>query len=108
MRKVGEDTTEILEYVPARFEVVRHVRPAYSCAKCEAMAQAPMPALPIPRAMAGASTLVHDIMAKFADHLPLYRQAAIYAREGVELDRALLADWIANELLTRVSGPRHP
>lgn len=94
MRKVGEDITEILEYVPSRFEVVRHVRPAYSCAKCESMTQAPVPSLPIPRAMAGASTIAHVIMAKYADHLPLYRQAAIYAREGVELDRALLADWV--------------
>jgi len=94
MRKVGEDITEILEYVPSRFEVVRHVRPALSCAKCEAMGQAPMPALPIPRGMAGASTIAHVVMAKYADHLPLYRQSAIYAREGVELDRALLAGWV--------------
>jgi transposase len=94
MRKVGEDITEILEYVPSRFEVVRHVRPALSCAKCEAMGQAPMPALPIPRGMAGASTIAHVVMAKYADHLPLYRQSATYAREGVELDRALLAGWV--------------
>lgn len=93
MRKVGEDVTEILEYVPGRFEVVCHVRPAYSCAKCEAMAQAPMPA-PIPRSMAGASVVAHVIMSKYADHLPLYRQAEIYARDGVELDRATLADWV--------------
>ncbi len=94
MRKVGEDVTEILEYIPGRFEVARHVRPAYSCAKCEAMAQAPMPALPIPRAMAGASVISHIVMSKYADHLPLYRQAEIYARDGVEFDRALLADWV--------------
>jgi transposase len=85
LRKVGEDATEVLEYVPGRFEVVRHVRPAYSCAKCEAMAQAPMPAMPIPRAMAGASVLAHVIMSKYADHLPLYRQAEIYARDGLDL-----------------------
>lgn len=94
MRKVGEDVTEVLEYIPSRFEVVRHVRPAYSCAKCEAMAQAPMPSLPIPRAMAGASTIAHVVMAKYADHPPLYRQSAIYASDGVDLDRALLADWV--------------
>lgn len=94
MRKVGEDITEILEYAPSRFEVVRHVRPALSCAKCEEMGQAPMPALPVPRGMAGASTIAHVVMAKYADHLPLYRQSAIYAREGVELDRALLAGWV--------------
>jgi transposase len=94
LRKVGEDVTEMLEYVPGRFEVVRHVRPAYSCAKCEAMSQAPMPAMPIPRAMAGASVLAHVIMSKYADHLPLYRQAEIYARDGLELDRGTLADWM--------------
>jgi transposase len=94
LRKVGEDVTEVLEYVPGRFEVVRHVRPAYSCAKCEAMVQAPMPAMPIPRAMAGASVLAHVIMSKYADHLPLYRQAEIYARDGLDLDRGTLADWM--------------
>jgi len=94
MRKVGEDVTEVLEYVPGRFEVVRHVRPAYSCSKCEAMAQAPMPAMPIPRAMAGASVIAHVIMSKYADHLPLYRQAEIYARDGLDLDRGTLADWV--------------
>ena len=94
LRKVGEDVTEVLEYVPGRFEVVRHVRPAYSCAKCEAMTQAPMPAMPIPRAMAGASVLAHVIMSKYADHLPLYRQAEIYARDGLDLDRSTLADWM--------------
>jgi transposase len=93
LRKVSEDVTEVLEYVPGRFEVVRHVRPAYSCAKCEAMVQAPMPAMPIPRAMAGASVLAHVIISKYADHLPLYRQAEIYGRDGLDLDRSTLADW---------------
>jgi transposase len=94
MRKVGEDVTEVLEYVPGRFEVVRHVRPAYSCAKCEAMVQAPMPALPIPRGQAGPGLLAHVAIAKYCDHVPLYRQAEIYARDGVDLDRATLADWV--------------
>ena len=93
-RKVGEDVTEILEYVPGRFEVVRHVRPATSCRICGAMAQAPMPALPIPRGFAGPGFLAHMLMGKYGDHLPLYRQAEIYARDGVELDRATLADWV--------------
>lgn len=94
MRKVGEDVTEILEYIPGRFEVIRHVRPAFSCRKCEAMVQKPMPALPIPRGQAGPGLLAHVLIAKFCDHLPLYRQAEIYARDGVELDRATLADWV--------------
>lgn len=94
LRKVGEDVTEILDYIPGRFEVVRHIRPAYSCRKCETMAQKPMPALPIPRGQAGPGLLAHVLIAKFCDHLPLYRQAEIYARDGVELDRATLADWV--------------
>lgn len=94
LRPVGESVTEVLEYIPGRFEVTRHVRPAVSCRKCEAMIQAPMPELPIPRGMAGASLLAHIATAKFCDHLPLYRQAEIYARSGVDLDRGQLAAWL--------------
>ena len=94
LRKVGEDVTKILRYIPGHFEVAHHVRPAYSCRKCERMVQAPMPALPIPRGLADASLLAHVAIAKFCDHLPLYRQTEIYARDGVDLDRSLLADWI--------------
>ena len=96
LRAVGESVTEILEYIPGRFEVVRHVRPACSCRKCEAMVQAPMPDLPIPRGMAGPSFLAHIAIAKFCDHLPLYRQAEIYARAGLDVDRGLLADWLGH------------
>lgn len=94
MRKVGEAVTEILEYIPGRFEVIRHVRPACFCQKCEAMAQAPMPSLPIPRGQAGPGLLSHVLISKYCDHLPLYLQSQIYARDGIELDRALLADWM--------------
>lgn len=94
MRRVGEDVTEVLTYIPARFEVIRHVRPAYSCSKCEAMVQAAMPPLPIPRGLADASVIAHVLMSKYADHLPLYRQSEIYARSGADLDRGLLADWV--------------
>ena len=96
LRKVGESVTEILEYIPGRFEVTRHVRPACSCRKCQAMVQAPMPELPIPRGMAGASFLAHIAIAKFCDHLPLYRQAEIYAREGIDVDRGQLAEWLGH------------
>lgn len=94
MRQVGEDITEILDYIPGRFQVIRHVRPACSCATCEGMAQAPMPGLPIERGLPSASLLAHVLVAKYCDHLPLYRQSTIYAREGVDLDRALLAGWV--------------
>jgi transposase len=96
LRKVGESVTEVLTYIPARFEVTRHVRPACSCRKCEAMMQAPMPELPIPRGMVDASFLAHIAIAKFCDHLPLYRQAEIYAREGIDIDRGQLAEWLGH------------
>lgn len=93
LRRVSEDVTEVLKYIPGRFEVERHVRPVCSCRKCETMVQAPMPALPIPRGEADASVLAHVAVAKYCDHLPLYRQSEIYDRDGVDLDRSKLADW---------------
>ena len=94
LRPLGEDVTEILEYEASRFHVVRHVRPKLSCRTCEAVAQAPVPALPIDRGRAGPGLLAHVLVSKYADHLPLYRQAEIYGREGVELERSTLADWV--------------
>jgi transposase len=94
MRKLGEDVTEVLEYVPASFKVIRHVRPKLSCRLCETIVQAPMPSLPIERGKPGPGLLAHVLVGKYADHLPLYRQAEIYAREGVDLERSTLADWV--------------
>ena len=85
MGALGEDVTEILEYVPGRFRVVRHVRSKLACTCCDAISQAPAPALPVPRGRAGPNLLAHIVVSKFADHLPLYRQSRIYAREGVEI-----------------------
>ena len=94
LRKVGEDVTELLEYRPGRFEVLRHVRPAFSCRSCEAMTQAPMPSLPITRGRPGPGLLAHVLVSKYCDHLPLYRQSEIFARDGVDLPRGLLAGWV--------------
>lgn len=94
MRKLGEDVTEVLDYVPASFRVIRHVRPKLSCRKCETIVQAPMPSLPIERGKPGPGLLAHVLVAKYADHLPLYRQQDIYAREGVEIERSTLAGWV--------------
>lgn len=94
MRRLGEDVTEVLEYVPASFKVIRHVRPKLSCRTCETIAQEPMPSLPIERGRPGPGLLAHVLVAKYADHLPLYRQSGIYAREGVDLERSTLADWV--------------
>ncbi len=96
LRKVGESVTEVLSYVPARFEVVRHIRPACSCRKCETMVQVPMPELPIPRGMVDATFLAHIVVAKFCDHIPLYRQAEIDARSGVDIDRSQRAEWLGH------------
>ena len=98
MRKLGEDITEILDYVPASFKVIRHVRPKLSCRVCETIVQSPMPSLPIERGRPGAGLLAHVLVAKYADHLPLYRQSGIYAREGVELERSTLADWVGRSV----------
>jgi transposase len=94
MAQLGEDITEVLDYVPGHFEVIRHVRPKYACAACDAITQAPAPALPTPRGRATPAMLAHLLVAKYCDSLPLYRQAEIYAREGVELDRSTLCDWV--------------
>jgi len=87
MRKLGEDVTEVLDYVPASFKVIRHVRPKLSCRVCETIVQVPMPSLPVERGRPGPGLLAHVLVAKYADHLPLYRQSGIYAREGVERKR---------------------
>lgn len=94
LRHLGEDVTEVLDYVPGQFRVVRHVRPRWSCRACEAVTQAPPPALPIARGRATAGLLAHVLVAKYADHLPLYRQSEIYARAGVTLERSTLAGWV--------------
>src|SRR5206468_6829485 len=91
---VGQDERELLEYIPASFKVIQHIRPKLSCRACETIVQAPMPSLPIERGLPGPGLLAHIAIAKFCDHRPLHRQSAIYAREGVELDRALMADWM--------------
>lgn len=76
--------------------MIRQVRPKLACVKCDTIVQAPAPARPIERGMAGPGLLAHVLVGKNADHLPLYRQAEIYAREGVELGRTLLAQWVGN------------
>jgi hypothetical protein len=81
---------------------VRHVRPKYACDKCNHVVEAPAPSRTIARGLAGPGLVAHVLIAKYADHCPLYRQSDIYAREGVELDRSTMADWVgaASQLLT--------
>lgn len=96
LRDVSESVTEVLRYVPGHFEVDRHVRPACSCRKCEAMMQAPMPDLPIPRGMVDATFVAYIVISKFCDHIPLYRLAEICARRGLDIDRSQLAEWLGH------------
>jgi transposase len=80
--------------VPGRFKVVRHIREAFACRACEQVVQAPAPHHAVPRGRAGPGLLAHIAVAKFDDHLPLYRQAEIYARDGVELATSTLSGWL--------------
>src|SRR6266403_2068035 len=103
MQRLGEDVSEMLEYMPARFQVIRQVRPKLSCGCCQRIVQLPAPTRPIDRGLPGPGLLAHVAVSKFADHLPLYRQAQIYAREGVELERSTLADWLGG--VARLTQP---
>jgi len=94
LRLLGEDATEVLEYVPSSFKVVEHVRPKVSCRSCDTIVQAPLPSFPIERGRPGPALLAHVIVSKYADALPLHRQSVIYARQGVDLDRSTMADWV--------------
>jgi transposase len=88
MARLGEDVMEVLDYIPGRFRVIRHVRPKYACRRCDVITQAPAPAMPTPRGRAAPGMLAHVLVSKYTDHLPLYRQSEIYAREGLDLDRS--------------------
>src|SRR3546814_14033353 len=88
----------MLELVRVRFHVVRHVRPRFACACCDRMVQAPAISRPIARGYAGPALLAHIMTSKYQDHLPLYRQAQIYAREGVQISESTLGDWVGAEL----------
>ena len=100
--KAPDTVHEALDYVPASFKVVRHIEKRLICKGCDTNLSGTMPALPIERGKPGAGLLAHVLVAKFDDHLPLYRQSEIYAREGVDISRSTLADWVgkASNLLS--------
>jgi transposase len=91
LKRLGEDVTEELDYIPGRFVVNRYVRPRLACSCCEAIVQAPLPPRPIERGRPGPGRLAHVLVSKYGDHLPLYRQSKIFERDGIELDRSTLA-----------------
>ena len=92
---IGEDIAERLDVVPASFRVLVTRRPRYGCRTCEAApVQAPAPPRIVEGGLPTEALIAHVLVSKYADHLPLYRQAQIYARQGVNLDRSTLADWV--------------
>jgi transposase len=94
--RLGETTTEVLEKIPARLKVIRHVRPKYACRLCEAVFQAPAPELPIEKGRPGPGLLANIAISKYCDGLPLYRQAGILRREGIDITRAVMAESIGH------------
>ncbi len=95
LHRIGEDVAERLDIVPAQFRVLVVRRPKYACRSCEdVVVQAAAPARLIEGGLPTEATVAQVLVSKYADHLPLYRQAQIYARQGVNLDRSTLADWV--------------
>ncbi len=92
---IGETISEMLDHVPAQLRVVRIRRPKYGCRACGTIHQAPAPERPIARGLATPALLAQVLISKYCDHLPLYRQSQIFARQGVTLNRSTLANWVA-------------
>jgi transposase len=92
-RTIEDDVSEVLEYTPASFKVLRYVRPRAACSDCETIVQAYPPSLPISKGLAGPGLLAHILVQKYADHLPFYRQSQIFAREDLDLSRSTMAAW---------------
>ena len=94
LHRIGEDVTEKLDYIPGTFQVERHVRGKWACKDCDTLTQAPMPPQIIDKGLPTAGLLAHLLLAKYVDHLPLYRQEKIFERAGVSLSRSTLAEWV--------------
>ena len=95
LQQIGQDVSEVLDYEPGSFKVIRHIRPKFACTQCHTVSQAPAPSRPINRCMAGAGLLAQVLVSKYCDHLPLYRQTQIYARAGIDIERSTQCDWVA-------------
>lgn len=96
MRRIGEDVAEKLDYQPGMFTVHRHVRGKWVCACCQTLRQTPVDAHIIDKGIPTTGLLAHVLVAKYADHLPLYRQEVIYARAGAPIPRSSLAQWVGS------------
>ncbi len=94
LQRIGEDISEKLDYIPGLFTVERHIRGKWACKKCQTLTQAPVPAHVIDKGMASTGLLAQVLVAKYADHLPLYRQEKIFERAGMKLSRSTMAEWV--------------
>ena len=94
LTRIGEDVSEKLDYTPGVFSVERHVRGKWVCRQCETLLQAPVPAHVIDKGLPTTGLLAHVLVAKYLDHLPLYRQEGIFGRAGLEIPRSTLAQWV--------------
>lgn len=94
LKRIGEDVSEKLDYTPGVFTVEQHIRGKWVCAQCETLIQAPVPAQIIDKGIPTAGLLAQVLVAKYSDHLPLYRQERIFGRAGVEIPRSTLAQWV--------------
>ena len=95
LKRIGQDVAEKLDYQPGVFSVERHIRGKWVCAKCETLVQASVPAHIIDKGIPTTGLLAQVLVAKYADHLPLYRQESIFARAGLAIARSTLAQWVA-------------
>ena len=94
LRRIGEDVSEKLDYTPGVFHVERHIRGKWACGRCQTLVQAPVPAQVIDKGIATSGLLAQVLVAKYADHQPLYRQEGIFERAGMALPRSTLAQWV--------------
>lgn len=93
MQRIGEDVAEKLDYTPGTFTVERHIRRKWACAHCETLIQAPVPAHVIDKGIPTTGLLAHVLIAKYLDHLPLYRQEGLFDRAGLPIPQSTLAEW---------------
>ena len=95
LHKIGEETSEQLDYIPATFRIIQNVRYKYACGSCqEVLRTAPAPKVPLPKSIASPGLLAHVLVSKFQDHLPLYRQTQMWKRLGIDLSRSTMGNWV--------------
>lgn len=94
MKRIGEDVADKLDYTPGTFTVERHIRGKWACSQCETLVQAPVPAHAIDKNIPTTGLLAHVLIAKYLDHLPLYRQEGIFGRAGLPIPQSTLAEWV--------------